>query len=602
MVCNSPMPSLDADGPSGVNALPSEVLLEIFQALKAPAGLKKPGSTARWDQRQMSATWLVVNLVCRRWHTVASTSPILWRTIDVGRSVKWLQLCLARSGATPLDVLLYDRTTVVRAAGLLLEHAGRLRSLRVVRDVAADLLYAVSRLFRAGMPALEELYLDADKRGAPYEGKCLLDVFRLGRKSESLFPSLRVLHLSALYLPPKASLLQNLRVLELIESRPEGPRPKMRLTMDEFLDALEACYLTLEHLKLWNSFPFCLCEDCGGLGRPHRAIALPKLRTLSLLCPPDAEIVTTAHGETTKVRHFLSYLRLPKRMETFVGSAKFHGERKTFHHHLPADPAVLPVLNMARRAKLQGAWQFTAYTPCACELQNMDDAHVRLMLEDAHASDEEEDRTSKVAPGPHSKDDRCAGVLTVDIMTMEGYLLDVAQEDAAAQEFGELFAHAPLRQLEVQYGPSAAGFGHLFGALRGLTVLQLECGAEAPREQVTDFLTALAEPYALGHQGEEGKGKGKEKEKAVDVPLPNLGALCLHNVCWYGGFAQDLEICVRSRVERGARQLSALHVTLFSARGVKRRKLNKKREQQLRALTELAETIEVDFSIVDDGY
>ncbi|RPD65500.1 hypothetical protein L227DRAFT_649586 [Lentinus tigrinus ALCF2SS1-6] len=589
----------DADKPQGINRLPSEVLFTIFKALASPA---ESDEDELWDAKLISTDWLVVNLVCRHWHTVACAFPILWRAVDVGSSVEWLRLCLDRSASAPLDLRLYDRTTVFQAAALLVTHAGRIRSLRVPRDVAADSLHALSSLFMVGLPALKELYLDASRRDAPFAGKCLYDVFRLEDKSEPLFPSLHTLHLNSLYLPPRASLLRGLRSLELIESQPQGPHLKTRPTFDEFLDALDACHPTLEHLTLCNSFPFCLCDDCGGGGTAGRTVALPKLQTLSVLCPPQADTIELSTGKTTSCRHFLSYLRLPERMWTTVSTARSHRDHKTFCQYLPADPACLPVLAAAVSASFRGAWQFEAHTPCACQGRRLRDVHAQLTYDNGHAKGEEAGKAIQSGG-------RCAGMLTMDILDMERCPLDVAEEDEAAREFAELFAHAPLRQLEVYHGLSAAGFGHLFGTLRGLAVLFFQGSSLVTREHIRDFLFALSAPYTLGHgYGHTGKstkgrkeGKGKEKEVAnVDVPLPELGALCLHCVCWYGGFAQDLATCLRSRAENGARKLAHLHVVLLSAKGSNRGKLNKKRTQQLRRMTELTETpVEVDVILAN---
>ncbi|KAI0717371.1 hypothetical protein C8T65DRAFT_726200 [Cerioporus squamosus] len=574
----------DATAAIGVNSLPPEVMLKIFQALATASP-----ANVRWDQQRVPTDWLVVNLVCQYWRRIACAFPILWRAIDVGSSVEWLQLCLARSGSAPLDVRLYDHRTLFQTAAILLKHAGRIRSLMVTQDAAGDALHALGSLFMVGMPALEELYLDADKPDAPFLGKCLHDVFLLDRKSERTFPSLRTLHLDALYLPPTRSILQGLRVLELTNSRPETSAREVTFT--EFLDALDACP-TLEELKLWNSLPFCICDDCSDADEADRVVALPNLRTLSLFCLSDFGDVGTA-VETTRCRHFLSHLRLPEHTETVLYAPTRHEERKSFLNHLPNDPACLPILRTADEATLKGAWNFTASTRCPCaKCAEMDSQLVHTHADADEWEEEEED-----AADSDRDQDTHRGSLTMYILNPCGCPSGdgVAEEDAAAREFAELFAAAPLRRLEVFYGTSQVGFGHLFSSFHGLSALMLQCCGHATETNMRDFVRALAGPSAARGTDVSGERAGE------NAPLPQLRWLCIHGACWYRGLAQDLEACLRAREVKGASKLYELHVELCSgsAKGRKGRKLDKKRAKQLSALAPLVERpIQVHFGII----
>ncbi len=558
---NIPEPP-DAATARGIDTLPPEVMLKIFQVLAAAT----PGNVlVRWDHERVPREWLVVNLVCRYWRRLACGFPVLWRAIDVGGCVEWMQLCLVRSGSAPLDIRLYNHTTLFQAAALLLNHTERIRSLIVTDDAAANSLHALGSLFMVGMPALEELYLDACRLGAPLAGKCLYDVFLLNRTSENIFPSLRTLHLSGLYLPPTASLLRGLRVLELVESHPGSFANQ--LTFEEFLDALEACP-TLEKLKLWSSFPFRIDRD-----NVDRVVALPNLRLLSLLCPSDHGNADSA-VKTTRCSYLLSHLRLAESTAITVFAPVRLRERKSFLDHIPNNPACLPILRAANQAILKGAWEFAVSMPCPCaECSRLDSELLHMHPGDGEtACDKDTGGLSMILVNPC----RCSADDSV------------GEEDAAVREFAELFVAAPLRRLELFYGASQVGFGHLFSSFRGLFVLALECCGYATRDNMRDFVYALAGPLAWGSEG----ARLGESDTA---PMPQLRWLCVHQACWYGELAQDLETCLRSRKAKGAGKLQELHVVLKSAKGTKRRKLNNMRETKLRALASLVETVNVEF-------
>ena len=567
--------------PQGVHTLPSEVLFKIFETLATPDTPQTMDPCKHWDEPLVSADWLVVNLVCKHWHRVACEFPLLWRAIDVGSSVDWLGLCLKRSGSAPLDIRLYDSAKLLQAAVLLLGHVRRIRSLRVTKDAAADSLHALGSLFMVGMPALEGLYLDANKHDAPFSHKNLHDVFRLDATSENLFPSLRTLFLDALYLPPTPALLRGLRVLVLRDAQPAGEAHK--LTLPQFLDALEACP-TLEWLRLWDAFPFCLCNRCDDPAQQDvgdRAVALPNLRRVAFACsssPRDGPPDTRA----TRCRRLLSHLRLSELAEVTVYVSTLHGLRKSFHDHLPDNPECLPIVRAADKASFKGPWEFEATVGCACDQCIEEAAWLRRAYRD------EEGRGADLPWVALACEEATRwGLLSVaiDSSCNCAEVNTPTQADDAAREFAELLAAAPLRWLDVVHGPTRTGFGNIFGAFGGLVMLVLGCGWKATSKNMLDFFDALAPgPYALGGGGAE-------------APLPQLRALRLHQARWYSGLARDLRACLHRRRLVGAR-LADLHVQLMWAPGVKGKKQNNARMTHLRGLVDLVRNVEVKLVTV----
>ncbi|KAI0682245.1 hypothetical protein C8Q76DRAFT_586722, partial [Earliella scabrosa] len=98
--------------------------------------------------------WLTVNLVCRRWRDIACSYPVFWRSIDVGRSLDWLELCLVRSDGVPLDIVIRESLTLFNVTMSLTKHAHRIRTL-LITNTAARALPALSALFSHGMHGLE---------------------------------------------------------------------------------------------------------------------------------------------------------------------------------------------------------------------------------------------------------------------------------------------------------------------------------------------------------------------------------------------------------------------------------------------------------------
>ncbi|KAI0764919.1 hypothetical protein C8Q74DRAFT_1284725 [Fomes fomentarius] len=529
-----------------IKSLPPEVLSTIFKYI----GRGEEGCSTQDDSNQTfpSTDWLVLNMVCKRWRDIVCNDPTFWRSINVGRSPKWLLLCLTRSRSIPIDVRLCEPSTLSSVAVLLHRHANRVRTLLVTRT-ATRALRDLSSLFSLRLPALQVLSIDAED--SRYAHMRLDDHLRIDKTK---MPSLHTLTLKYIKLSWYSPVLSQLRVLELIAAGPTPLSPDW-LTLNEFLAALEACH-SLEELIMFDSLPICLC---GQDAPTDRVIALPKLRTAQL-------VVLRSYGRYTDLYHLFSHVRFPASAQICaVDLSSQHGQ---LSRYVPNDTSCLPILSIATHARFYGLGGFSAW----CETQAP-----------GQLAEGSPDLFQTITPRGNGrsreKQESQQGELEVYLVHWEngGDDQNAAQSDWDAS------------------GPSAGAFLHAFNAsaLSRLQTLVFNCAphssatARNREEDIRSFLFALGAAGAgAGGRGEPHSDEpqpdveaavdattaltarhghnGNENANVTDVPLKMLRSLCIHAATWYDRLPRDLERCLRARHAGGAAKMADLDVQVAS--------------------------------------
>ncbi|KAI0754263.1 hypothetical protein C8Q80DRAFT_1117031 [Daedaleopsis nitida] len=133
-----------------VQDLPHELVADILSII----ALGPASDMAR------STDWLRLRLVCRDWHTIACSTAGLWADIRAYPKVRieWLRLCLERSAAAPLALLLVMLPEETYGELLpMLSRPENSRRIRVLRIRFDDVPRAVLALCSLAMPSLEQL-------------------------------------------------------------------------------------------------------------------------------------------------------------------------------------------------------------------------------------------------------------------------------------------------------------------------------------------------------------------------------------------------------------------------------------------------------------
>ena len=114
-----------------INRLPPEILLEIFRRLRNNDRTYR--SYRRGWMLPSEPPWHRVLGVCRYWHSLASSTPLLWTSVPVGgkASSAMLQAFISRSCQLPIDVAFraMSSTALADALDQLHPHAGRTKAL-----------------------------------------------------------------------------------------------------------------------------------------------------------------------------------------------------------------------------------------------------------------------------------------------------------------------------------------------------------------------------------------------------------------------------------------------------------------------------------------
>ena len=136
-----------------IDKLPNEILVQIYLYVQSEFSPKKP--------------WYRLMRVCKRWSAVIRVSPVLWRFVrieDNAGDLDLLRYSLTYSGDMLVDIVCLFASEFALIAPLILRHAHRIRSLRLLWP-PYKLEHAVASLMYHDMPALEELELEL-KSGA----------------------------------------------------------------------------------------------------------------------------------------------------------------------------------------------------------------------------------------------------------------------------------------------------------------------------------------------------------------------------------------------------------------------------------------------------
>ncbi|RPD61941.1 hypothetical protein L227DRAFT_573813 [Lentinus tigrinus ALCF2SS1-6] len=108
-----------------INALPEEILLEVFSLVEVAPPLSGGENCSRVSTR------MAIQAVCRHWRRVLCSNPGSWRTIEVRSRSEWLRICLERCADAPADITLHPRSHTVDTWLILAQHASAIRSMTI---------------------------------------------------------------------------------------------------------------------------------------------------------------------------------------------------------------------------------------------------------------------------------------------------------------------------------------------------------------------------------------------------------------------------------------------------------------------------------------
>lgn len=266
---------------SEIHAVPVELTIRLFELVTA----LENGLCDGWFSTTGVAKLMQV---CRRWRSIALSTPSFWRHIDSTRPVRWISLCLERSRGCTLDVSLtlerhVDPTDVL---DLVLPHAHRIGSLYANLSMGRGHYWHILKpLFAAGMPALERLEL------VPLRDR---DDLRYARQKTWDFgiclanmPYLRWLSVEQVVLPSPRDFWQALRVLKLYDYSSTGSIPR---SIDDLVDVLARNPKLEElHIRLYTvlgeksiRIPTVAHQGSALRRQPVARVHLPLLHTCSL--------------------------------------------------------------------------------------------------------------------------------------------------------------------------------------------------------------------------------------------------------------------------------------------------------------------------------
>ncbi|EMD32728.1 hypothetical protein CERSUDRAFT_126542 [Gelatoporia subvermispora B] len=128
------------------------------------------GNTGVEDQQlsEGQKSWISVTHVCRLWRHMALASPIVWSLIRIPgcrpQDVPFVQMCLQRSGSTPVDILVEEQaiTHVLKdIIDLVRLHADHIRCLNLVVEKTHEQIFRID----FPLPMLQTLELRAARAG-----------------------------------------------------------------------------------------------------------------------------------------------------------------------------------------------------------------------------------------------------------------------------------------------------------------------------------------------------------------------------------------------------------------------------------------------------
>ncbi|EIW52542.1 uncharacterized protein TRAVEDRAFT_52986 [Trametes versicolor FP-101664 SS1] len=255
-----------------INKLPAEILVLVMQSVQESYGADPIGQTE----------WLPMLQVCRHWLALASTTPVLWRTLVAGTSLNYLRTGLARSRNATVTISHTYPLLAGEVIQLLTPHIRRLRQLTLVTMLKEDTAH-VAALLRHPLPALERF--DFSVVGLPLEDQDA-DI----ELASHCLPALRHAIIKGIDIRP-SSILQQLTTLHLCNWTEEDRMP----TLDTFTRILHSC-INIEELHIKNV----CCRDVDSPAATDIVrTAVSKLRWLHI------------DTDTRTAKHTLSVLSLP---------------------------------------------------------------------------------------------------------------------------------------------------------------------------------------------------------------------------------------------------------------------------------------------------
>ncbi|KAH9925462.1 hypothetical protein B0H21DRAFT_142530 [Amylocystis lapponica] len=232
--------------------LPDELLVYIFRLI---------------ERSSPYMTWFQFGEVCRYWHALLRSTPMLWTKIDIAKPVSFVSLCFERSQQLPVEIFAKGAIQDVHhVIGVVAVNVDRIFSLCLVFAPSGDT--AILSHLRFVMPRLERLFIDSEDftaspvRFRPYPGQ---------------FPILRDLSLCRCLAPWSSFMLGSLVRLQLVASYDIFSYHVP--TMDVFLDMMQACSTSLETLIIsfagpTDAFVLPNHSHAGAL----RKVTLPRLQ------------------------------------------------------------------------------------------------------------------------------------------------------------------------------------------------------------------------------------------------------------------------------------------------------------------------------------
>ena len=205
-----------------------------------------PGFNRRWNH--VKTPWFNIFHVCTYWYDLLAHTPAHWKTIYVGHSVEWLDLCLSRSASASLDIYFvksYKVPTVLLER--LVPHAQRIQII-MFDLIPSEILPHIADLLCRDMPTLTTLHLDRRRmRNGPTPPlNAILPLLDVHINFGNIFPKLTTIILVHFSIPRDTLALCRLRELELNACF-------LDMSFNNFIHTIGQCE-ALERLSLTSIF------------------------------------------------------------------------------------------------------------------------------------------------------------------------------------------------------------------------------------------------------------------------------------------------------------------------------------------------------------
>ncbi|RPD53951.1 hypothetical protein L226DRAFT_616077 [Lentinus tigrinus ALCF2SS1-7] len=311
-------------GKPTIQKFPAELLLMIFKHMVETEVVR---DLAPWKLYRSYKKWLPASSTCKYWREIATTSPSLWRVIDVGSTGEVLGNSLDKflPDDVTLEITFHDPAPIPFFVSTLHKNAHRIEKLIIPELDDRDILSGLTSIFCwSSMPKLKELWVNTVPRTRDHDFQPFI--------RPDLVPNLQAVHFTHLRVNWGSPIIPNLRALSL------GCSPAQdRCYLDQFLSIMATCQ-RLEFLKIDRAFPI------FGEDQSKMSIALPRLR----------EVYLTA-DDPREVHHVLSHIRFDPSVNIDV-HIRINVDRPNHPFGntgiasvIPYDAACIPVLEAATR-------------------------------------------------------------------------------------------------------------------------------------------------------------------------------------------------------------------------------------------------------------